>query len=200
MQDNSKVKLHMNNIINNSPFGISSEQIKITGNNNLIYIGENCKATNFSLELSSSFNKVYICNNVKISGKVIMKIHNNKLIIGSNTSIGNANFIIGEGTNIYIGKNCMIAWGIEFRTTDSHAIFDINSHNRVNYAKSIFIGNHVWVAAKATLLGGTYISTGSIVGYGSVVKKKFIDKNIIIAGNPAYVIKHNIYWDRTLLG
>lgn len=191
----------MNKIINNSPNEISQEQIRINGDNNIIYIGKKCHATNFSLEVSSSFNRIYIGNNVRISGKIIIKIHNgNKLVIGNRTSVGGANFIIGEGTSIYIGKDCMLAWGIELRTTDSHAIFDLNSHKRINPAKSIFIGDHVWVAAKATLLGGSHIARGSIVGYGSIVTKNFSEKNIIVAGNPASIRKENVYWDRKLLG
>jgi len=38
----------------------------------------------------------------------------------------------------------------------------------------------------------TKISDDSIVGWGSIVTKKFEDKNIIIAGTPAKIVKRNI--------
>ena len=55
-------------------------------------------------------------------------------------------------------------------------------------------------SAKSSLLKGSYVNTGSVVGYGSVVTRKFIEKNIIIAGNPARKVKENIFWDPKLLG
>lgn len=102
--------------------------------------------------------------------------------------------------SVFIGHNCMISWGIEFRTTDSHAIYDISSKKRINCAKDIIINNNVWISAKSSLLKGSYVNTGSVVGYGSVVTRKFIEKNIIIAGNPARKVKENIFWDPKLLG
>lgn len=40
------------------------------------------------------------------------------------------------------------------------------------------------------------ISDNSVVGFGSVVTKKFKDSNVILAEVPARVVKCNINWDR----
>lgn len=34
----------------------------------------------------------------------------------------------------------------------------------------------------------------SVVGHSTVVAKKFTDKNVVIAGNPAKIIKTDINW------
>lgn len=191
----------MNKVINLSEKDVLKLKLNISGENNIIFFGRNVFFDNLTININSSYNKIIICNGVRLSGNIIMKISdNNKLFINKNTSIGGANFIIGESSSVFIGHNCMISWGIEFRTTDSHAIYDISSKKRINCAKDIIINNNVWISAKSSLLKGSYVNTGSVVGYGSVVKRKFIEKNIIIAGNPARKVKENIFWDPKLLG
>lgn len=41
----------------------------------------------------------------------------------------------------------------------------------------------------------TKISSNSIVAWNSVVNKKFDESNVVIAGNPATIVKRNINWD-----
>lgn len=171
------------------------------GGGNEIYIGTNCRLNNVKIIINSNNNKIFIGDNVSISGTIIMKIvDGNTLIIGDNTSIGGASFICGEGKSITIGEDCMIAWNIEFRNTDSHAIFDLDTHERVNFAEDIKIHNNVWIGAHTTILKGAEISAGSVVAIKSLVSKKFEEKNIILAGVPARVVKKNVYWKRELLG
>ncbi len=40
------------------------------------------------------------------------------------------------------------------------------------------------------------ILSDSIIGYNSVVSGRFKDKNIVLAGNPAKIVKTDINWDR----
>ena len=41
---------------------------------------------------------------------------------------------------------------------------------------------------------GAKVNDGSVVGFGSIVNKKFEEKNILIAGAPAKKMKENIDW------
>ncbi len=94
----------------------------------------------------------------------------------------------------------MFAFDISLRTTDSHAIIDAESKDRLNYAEDILIGNHVWIAVHAVILKGTIIKENSVIALKSLVSAKFTDSGIVIGGVPAKVIKKGINWERPLLG
>ncbi|MGS0525300.1 hypothetical protein ACU8V7_09025 [Zobellia nedashkovskayae] len=66
-------------------------------------------------------------------------------------------------SKVTIGVDCMFANTIDIRTGDSHSIIDIKSNKRINYAKNIIIGNHVWVGAHSSILKGATIADNSIV-------------------------------------
>lgn len=100
-----------------------------------------------------------------------------------------------EGSTVSFGDDVMIASQNQFRADDGHPIFDIATGKRVNPAKDIIVGNHVWIGAKATLLGGAKIGDGSVIGFGSIVTKE-IPNNVIAVGSPAKVVRKNIAWER----
>ena len=50
------------------------------------------------------------------------------------------------------------------------------------------ICRRAWIGAGATILPGVTIGENSVVGAGSVVTRD-VESNIIVAGNPARVIK-----------
>ena len=101
-----------------------------------------------------------------------------------------------ENTNVHIGNDCMFSYDIIIRTGDGHPIYSTKTKKRINLNSDIFIGNHVWVAARSVILKGTRISDNSIVGACSLCNKKFLDTNVIIAGVPASIKKHDIEWKR----
>lgn len=121
------------------------------------------------------------------------------LQIGSYSSSTNPVYMtIAEGTKVVIGEDCMFATNNQIRTDDAHPIYDSLSGQRVNLAKDIYIGNHVWIAFGATIMGGAKIGDGSIVGAYALAKKTY-PNNCIIAGTPARVIRRNIFWERNNL-
>lgn len=150
----------------------------IKGNNNKIIIGENCK-----------FNKVSFW----ISGD------NNTIIIGANTTVGKrCEFATLEGTSITIGNDCMFSHDIRLRTSDSHSIINCDGV-RINYAKSIRVGNHCWIGMQVLMLKGSRVLDNSIIAARALVSKQFDEGCAIIAGMPAKIIKTNVNWDRKRL-
>ena len=87
----------------------------------------------------------------------------------------------------------MFSSEVVLRTGDSHSIIN-EEGTRVNLAKDILIGNHVWIGHRVLINKGVKISDDSVVGTGSVVTNQFNQKGVCIAGNPARVIKENITW------
>jgi len=127
---------------------------------------------------------------------------NSELYIGKGCAIENCYFAMANESNqsVRIGEDCMFGTNITIRSTDGHIIYDVDSKKLLNQTKPVEIGNHVWISADVTILKGSSIPDNSIVGTGSVVTRSFLEKNIIIAGNPADIIKHNINWDRNFIG
>ena len=56
------------------------------------------------------------------------------------------------------------------------------------YAHDIHIGNNVWIACNAVVLGGVHIGNNVVIGAGSVVTKDLPDW-CIAAGNPCRIIR-----------
>jgi len=168
--DNNTIEIYESAILNNVTFFIR-------GNNNLIKIGG--KVT---------FNR---------AGVIWIEDNNCKAIIGENTTFEDSHIAVTEPySEIVIGEDCMFAYDIDLRTGDSHSIVNSQTNERINYAKNINIGNHVWVASHVTILKGVHLSDNSVVATRAVVTKSFLENNILIGGMPARKIKENINWDR----
>lgn len=90
---------------------------------------------------------------------------------------------------MHIGKNVLIAWDTTLMDSDMHSIINLENNQLIPKSKKVFIDDNVWIGTRSIILKGTHIPTGSIIGAGSVVAGKFNEKNSVIAGNPAKVIK-----------
>ena len=102
---------------------------------------------------------------------------------------GLTNIIITHG--LEIGKGSTIAWGCEILDADGHAINYEGRHERDN---AIVIGDHVWIGSHVKILKGVHIADDSVVAANAVVTKSFAEKNVLIAGNPAQIIKRGVEW------
>ena len=172
---------------------------EISGNNNIIEIDDLAVLNNLKFHISGDNHLVNIGKGVRFNnkGSIWLEDNNCEVNIGENTTIEDADLAITEPKSILeIGKNCMFAYDIDIKTGDSHSIIDIRNNKRVNYAKKISIGNHVWIASHVSILKGVSINDDSIVATRSLVTKSFEQKNVIIGGVPAIIIKENITWDK----
>ncbi|NQD74516.1 acyltransferase [Pseudomonas sp. CM27] len=111
------------------------------------------------------------------------------------TCTDNAYISTAEHSSLSIGDDCMIAASVQIRADDAHPIFCVKSGERLNLPEPVIIGNHVWIGARAAILGGTSIGDGSIIGFGSIVKGVF-PNNCIVAGTPARLIRKDVAWER----
>lgn len=111
---------------------------------------------------------------------------------GKNIHIGenfysNFNLTILDCAEVVIGKNCMVAPNVAIYTA-THPINPIDRVSGLEYAKKITIGNNCWIGGNAVICPGVTLGDNVVVGAGSVVTKSFGD-NVVIAGNPAKIIK-----------
>lgn len=112
-------------------------------------------------------------------------------------TIGGGEIASTEGCNIKIGNDCMFSNDIEIRNGDSHSIVSEDDHNhRINPAKDIIIGNHVWLTAHVRILKGSIIPDNCIIANSAIVSHPLEKKNSIYGGNPIKLLKQDIYWKR----
>lgn len=93
---------------------------------------------------------------------------------------------------IIIGNDVKIAKDVYIYDSDHHEIYD-EKNQLLNESKSIIIEDHVWICARAIILKGVRIASGSIIAANAVVTKD-VPANCIVAGNPAKVVRENISW------
>ncbi len=119
---------------------------------------------------------------------------NSTLHFGYWSGIRGVRFLLRDA-NIEIGEHCMFSYGIIVRNHDSHHILDAKTGDVTNHPKDIIIGKEVWVGENATILKGVSIGNYSVVATGSVVTKS-CGNGVVIAGNPARIVKEEITWKR----
>lgn len=125
-------------------------------------------------------------------GSTIKAICGGKLILGKNLWF-NYNCKILCKHSITINDDSLFGWNVTISDGDGHPIFD-ESKKIINNPRDIIIGQHVWIGYNASIMKGSYISENSVVGCNSLVNKQFYEKNIIIGGIPAKLLKNNITW------
>lgn len=127
-------------------------------------------------------------------GSKISVGNNGKLIIGKNFKITAETAIVCH-KEIIFGNGILISWDNLIMDTDFHKIYNLNSKEQINHSKKIVIEDNVWIGCRNTILKGTIIKQGSIVGANSLVGCQFNENNILIVGNPAKIKKRNICWE-----
>lgn len=87
---------------------------------------------------------------------------------------------------IHIGANCLIASGTTILSHDH-----CKRIKNQPLLKDTYIGRNCFVAVNSTILPGVTIGDEVIIGAGSVVTKD-VPSRVIVAGNPARIIRQNI--------
>lgn len=139
---------------------------------------------------------------LKFSGKAQfsrgVRIKNKGVIAFGNNFHANKNCSISCTERIVFGDNDLLGWNVSLRDSDGHVIRPKNrplNDNSKTVAKNVIIGNHVWIASECHILRGTAIPDDCVVGYRSLVNKSFTERNTIIAGQPAAIVKRDIEWE-----
>lgn len=171
---------------------------RFCGKNNKLKIAPNARLKNVYIEFLGDDGICELNDSPRLQGAIRLG-YGCTVKIEKNVSCTNAVYITcAEHTNIFIGEDCMFATNNQIRTDDAHGIYDVKTGKRLNNSKDVYIGKHVWLGFNTVVLGGAFIGDGSVVGMNSLVKKKF-PNNCVIAGNPAKLIKKDIFWERPFL-
>ena len=169
----------------------------ISGNRNRIEINPGSQLSNVTFYIRGDDHTIVIGSGCILSSYVSFVVEDDHchIHVGDRTAMyGYTTIAALERTRVEIGNDCLFAYNVEIRSSDSHSILDVKSKQRLNPAKDIGIGNHVWIGSHAIVLKGATIHDDSIVAAGAVVTKLEGEKGVIIAGNPARIIRRNVTW------
>jgi acetyltransferase-like isoleucine patch superfamily enzyme len=157
-------------------------------------IANNVKLVGCKITVRGENNRIEIEEGVKIHRSIIEIMGRNCLVkIGKGSMVGDACYLMTKenGTEVIIGEGCSLSRNVKVMASDGHPIF--REGKRINEARSILLGKHIWVADNVTILKGVSIGSGAVVGINSTVTKD-IPKNVVAVGNPARVVQEGIEW------
>ena len=177
-------------------------EFHIHGDRNRIRIGQHSRINGLIVRIHGNGHTVVIGESCVFNegGTIWIEDEGSRLSIGNGTTIEFAEIAITEaGSKVTIGADCLISYDVDIRTGDSHSILDGDTAKRFNYAEDVLIADHVWIGARCAILKGSVISSETVVGTGSVVTGKFAETGVVLAGNPARIVKSNVRWLRERL-
>ena len=153
--------------------GFRKGRIRIFGNNNTV-IMKSMVCGFLTLQIEADNCYVEIGNNVWFNGTEIFLHENNSKVI--------------------IGDKTMMALETSLFCSDFHAITDL-SGKPINQGREIIIGEHCWLGKGAKIMKNVALANNTIVGACSLVCKSCSEENVILAGNPAKVVKRDVLWE-----
>lgn len=193
-QPNQLLELEDNTFIGELP-KFTNSQINFNGKNNILICEEGVHLWNSRIDFNMENSVLYLSSNFHDYSVHISLHKNNVCFIGKNNFFnGRTTFVLSEAKNIILGDDCLISYNVVFRVSDGHCIYNNSSKERMNYARSIYVGDHVWFGQNAMIFKGSRIGSGSIIGAGSVVSNKVINSNTTYAGDPARMIHDDTFW------
>ena len=101
---------------------------------------------------------------------MVLNPFNSRIKIGNNVTLSVNSMIIAASYDV----NAFLQCGEDFR--------------KHNYSE-VVIGDNVWIGAGAIILPNVKITNHVVVGAGSVVNKSISEEWVVVAGNPAKIVK-----------
>ncbi|MBS5899426.1 MAG: sugar O-acetyltransferase [Actinomycetaceae bacterium] len=160
---------------------IAQKAIELSEQYRLAIIAGNAQAREILCELLGSFGAgSYIRPPLSVD-------YGENLHVGDRTFI-NMNLVALDVAAIYIGDDCQIGPNVQL-LTPIHPLAPIPRRDKLEAARSIRLGDNVWLGGGVIVCPGVTIGDNTVVGAGSVVTRD-LPANVVAVGTPARVVKH----------
>ncbi|WP_428897660.1 maltose O-acetyltransferase [Parelusimicrobium proximum] len=147
---------------------------------------------NNTLETDAELRKEILKELLGSCGETIYIEPTFKCDYGSNIYIGenfyaNYDCVMLDVCKIEIGDNCLLGPGVHIYAA-THPVRAEDRVKKIEFGKHVKIGDNVWVGGRAVINPGVSIGNNVVIASGAVVTKNVPD-NVVVAGNPARVLK-----------
>ena len=188
-----------NQIINTPLEGM---RVIFYGNNNKIVVKlpqsmKNCIIKCSDNNIVKIDKSIYSIKNLHIAPIYPMsnssEVYIGKNFVSTNCKIFNHDEI---SQKLYIGDNVMTSFDVVIWPSDGHSVINKETNaieNQISFPTRI--GNHVWLERGVSVLKNTIIPDNTILATNTLANKVYEEKNTILAGIPAKIVKHNMDWD-----
>lgn len=192
-------KLSDNKVIGNPK--LNKSKIIFKGKNNILFCENNININNSVLSFNGDNTLVYICSDLNNNFKLVT-YHNSTVFIGKEVIMGySVAFNVQESQNLIIGDDCIIGNQVNIYTSDYYPIYDAENKKRINYSSSVYIGDHVWIGRSVYISKGNKIGSGTIIADNTfLLPDQDITSNIYIGGNPARILKKEVFFTKDFVG
>ena len=176
----------------------------VTGKNNNIVIGNARSPSTLRVFINGDDNIIHIedfyqIKDLQVSCGNHVPAHRTRVSVGRQFSIepGCAFLLYNTGNLLSIGSDCLFSNGITIRCGESpHLLFDQTTGEYLDISEGVRIGNHVWVGEQVYVTKRATVADDSIVAACAVVTRCFTQRNVVVGGNPAKVVRQGIQWVR----
>lgn len=173
----------------------SNTVITFQGKNNILIVEDGVRLHSSKISFNADNSVVYLSKNKHIYYLNVSLFNNSVVYFGKDNYFNRAlNMSVSEYQNVIIGEDCLFSFDIWIRTADPHVLYSTETKRRINESKGVFLGDHVWIGQGVYLLKGTCVGSGAVVGAASVVTGKKLASNCCYGGNPAKLLKENVFF------
>ena len=147
----------------------------------------------------------YLCESTRLNirGKVIVR-GECALGVGSSVEVAEGG-VLTLGPRFHLGPRSLlvchksmsfgrynrISWCCTLMDTDQHALVD-EEGTRVNPDRPILFGDNVWVGCHVIVPKGVQLSDNTTVAAGSRLVGRYEEPMVVLAGNPAAVVRRGV--------
>ena len=180
---------------------LKDSELTFHGKNNILVCDHNVELDGATLDFNGNNSLVYLGSNLK-NGFKLRIYSNSTAFFGRDIDMGDSITInVFENQNVVIGADCFIGDNVYISNSDGYPIYTCDTKERVNYSRSIFIGDHVFLGHNVYISKGTKLGSGSIVDNASFIPSfAKIKSHSYLSGNPAKIIRNNVFFTKDFLG
>lgn len=110
--------------------------------------------------------------------------------IGEGVVLNDSCVLNATGSRIVLGDNVVVSTGAKIMAATLDTTGFIFGNQRNHIRKDIVIGDQTWICTDAIICPGVKIKGRCVVAAGAVVTKDVPETDVVVAGNPARVVKY----------